>query len=556
MEILYGNIVDVVARRIYPGRCTVCDGKVSSIEELAGTDAHVSECVNYIMPGFVDSHIHIESTLMVPQNYARMAVANGVVAAVCDPHEIANVLGTDGVEFMIEDGRNVCFNFNYAVPSCVPSTPFETAGAVLGPEDVAKMMGRDEVVALAEMMNVPGVVFGDEQVHAKLEAAKKVAKPVDGHAPKTSGEALEKYIAAGITTDHECATLDEAREKLALGMKVIIREGSAACDFESLHPLIGEYPGQILFCSDDMYPDDIDEIGYINGLVKRALAKGQPLWETLDAASLTPVRHYGLKNGLLQEGDPADFIVVDNLEDFNILSTYVQGREVYTASGGIQEGAFATGGSSTVATPNRFFASEVTPQMMKVAWQDGEMKVMVATEGSLLTGVELMIPAKDKDGNVVTDVEAGVSKIVVYNRYTESVPQVAYIKGFSLNSGAMASTIAHDSHNIVAVGSNDEDLSAAINTLIKEKGGIAVCDGEMSAVLPLPVAGLMTVLGPDEVARKHKDLKSMARNIGCGFNAPFMTLAFMALPVIPELKITDKGLFDGNEFNFTSIWNK
>ena len=280
------------------------------------------------------------------------------------------------------------------------------------------------------------------------------------------------------------------------------------------------------------------------------------MWETLDAASLTPVRHYGLKSGLLQEGDPADFIVVDNLEDFNILSTYVQGREVYTASGGIQEGAFATGGSSAVATPNRFFASAVTPQMMKVAWQDGEMKVMVATEGSLLTGVELMRPAKDKDGNVVTDVEAGVSKIVVYNRYTESVPQVAYIKGFSLKSGAMASTIAHDSHNIVAVGSNDEDLSAAINTLIKEKGGIAVCDGERSAVLPLPVAGLMTVLGPDEVARKHKDLKSMARNIGCGFNAPFMTLAFMALPVIPELKITDKGLFDGNEFNFTSIWNK
>ena len=551
---LYGNIVDVVARRIYPGKITVCDGRITSIEELSNTDPCLSQCRQYILPGFVDSHLHIESTLMVPQNYARMAVANGVVAAVCDPHEIANVLGVEGVEFMIENGNDVNFNFNYAVPSCVPSTTFETAGAIIGPDEVAQMIARDEVVALAEMMNVPGVVFGDEQVLAKLESAKTALKPVDGHAPAVSGEMLEKYIASGVSTDHECETLKEAKEKLALGMKIIIREGSAACDFENLYPLIGDYPGMVLFCSDDMYPDDIDEIGYINGLVKRSLAKGQPLWETLECACLTPVKHYNLKNGLLRKGDQADFIVVDNLEDFNVLSTYVKGEEVYNAETGINEEAFAVCCCESNDCPNIFHASEVSSDMMKVKWQDGMMKVIIASEGSLLTGVETVSPDRDPENNVITDVEAGISKIVVYNRYEPSVPHVAYIKGFGLKTGAIASTIAHDSHNVIAVGSDDDDLMSAINAVIKSRGGIAACNGGKVEILQLPVAGLMTWLKPDEVASKHQELKAMTRQMGCGFKAPFMTLAFMALPVIPELKITDKGLFDGIRFCFTSLW--
>ena len=552
--VVYGKIVDVLARKIYHGRVTVVDGKIASIEEVKAGDPEYDDDRNYILPGFVDSHIHIESTLMVPRNYARMAVANGVVAAVCDPHEIANVLGVDGVDFMMQDGRNVRFNFSYAVPSCVPSTSFETAGAVLGPDEVEELLVREDVVALAEMMNVPGVVFGDEQVLAKLEAARKASKPIDGHAPKTTGETLEKYVNAGISTDHECENLDEAREKLALGMKVIIREGSAACDFESLHPLIGEYPGQVLFCSDDMYPDDIDEIGYINGLVRWALAKGMPLWETLECASVTPVRHYGLKNGLLQVGDSADFIVVDNLVDFNVLSTYIQGKEVYNARNGINEETFVTGEQCTTEYPNNFHASKVTPEMMQVKWQDAGMKVILAAQGTLLTGKEVVVPEMDADGNVVTDVAAGISKIVVYNRYSPSVPQVAYIKGFDIRNGALASTIAHDSHNIIAVGSDDAALVKAINALVDVKGGIAVCNDEDMEILPLPVAGLMTDIGFQEAAQKHKALKRMAHRIGCGFRAPFMTLAFMALPVIPELKLTDKGLFDGNEFRFTSVW--
>ena len=551
---IYGKIADVLTRKIYPGKITVKDGRISSIEPIAETDEQASACVNYILPGLVDSHIHIESTLMVPRNYARMAVANGVVAAVCDPHEIANVLGTSGMDFMIADGKNVRFNFSYAAPSCVPATPFETSGAILGPVEVEQMIRRDEVVALAEMMNVPGVIFGDEQVHAKLAAAKHVSKPIDGHAPKVSGDGLGKYIAAGITTDHECETLEEAMEKIALGMKVIIREGSAACDFERLYPLIAECPGQVMFCSDDMYPDDIDEIGYINGLIKRALAKKMPLWETIEAATLTPVRHYGLKNGLLQVGDQADFIVVDNLEDFNVLSTYVHGEDVYSAETGINETAFVVGADTAGDYPNKFNASEVTPDMMQMKWQDAPMKVMVATEGSLITGKELVRPSKDSYGNVITDVDAGISKIVVYSRYSPSEPQVAYIKGFSLRSGAIASTIAHDSHNIIAVGANDEDIATAINALVEATGGIAVCDCGKTEILPLPVAGLMTPLPPDEVARKHRALRLMSYDMGCTIKAPFMTLAFMALPVIPELKLTDKGLFDGTAFSFTSLW--
>lgn len=550
-KVLTGNIVDVLAKDIYPGEVTIKDGKITSIKQIAG------EFDTYILPGFVDAHIHIESTLMTPENYARMAVENGVVAAICDPHEITNVLGVDGIDYMIDNSKKARFHFNFMLPSCVPSTNHETAGASIDAQQTAQLIVRDDILGLAEMMNVPGVVYEDAEVKAKIQAAHNVGKPIDGHAPKVTGEDLRKYVAAGIFTDHECSSYEEAVEKLHLGMKIIIREGSAACNFESLYPIIGEYPEMTLFCSDDMYPDDMTEIGYINGLVRRSVAKNLPLWDVLQTACTTPVKHYNLKNGLLQEGDAADFIVVNNLQDFQILSTYINGYEVYNANSGVTDALMTGYESSKSFNLNKFEAKKITPDALQVKCEGKKMKVITATEGSLITGMEIVEPKSDAAGNVITDVENGIAKLVIYNRYASAeniVPQVAYLKGFNLQKGALASTIAHDSHNIIALGCNDEDIAHLINLLIEEKGGVAVSNGKVTQCLPMPIAGLMATLLPEEVSEKHTELKALAASIGCTIHAPFMTLAFMALPVIPELKLTDKYLFDGIAFSQTSLW--
>ena len=546
-----GNIVDIAGRCITPGRIVIEDGRIAAIT----ADSSLSgEALPYILPGFIDSHIHIESTLMVPENYARLAVANGVTAAVCDPHEIANVLGMEGVDYMIENGKKVRFNFHYTAPSCVPSTPFETAGAALGPDEIAQLIEQEGIVGLAEMMNVPGVVYADKNVMAKINATHAAGKPVDGHAPKVSGNMLKKYVEAGISTDHECETCEEAIEKITLGVKILIREGSAARDFESLYPLIEEYPGMAMFCSDDMYPDDAETIGYINGMVRRAIEKGMPLWETLECACTTPVKHYGLKNGTLQQGDSADFIVVGDLKDFEIHATYIQGEEVYNAESGVSASLVQNTEPATNKTPNQFNAKKIDTTSLKVEWQDDMLKIMTAAEGSLITGKELIKPEADGEGNVETATEKGIAKLVVYDRYNGGKPQVAYIKGFNIRRGAIASTIAHDCHNIIAVGCSDEEIATAINRLVQERGGLAACDGSKVECLPLPVAGLMGLYSPEETAGMHSKIRTMAREMGCSISAPFMTLAFMALPVIPELKLTDKGLFDGNKFEFTSLW--
>lgn len=541
-----GHIVDVVGRVVFDGTVEVSDGRIVSIVKDT-----VPSNAPYIMPGFVDSHIHIESTLLTPEHFAELAVTKGLVAVVTDPHEIVNVTGLDGFEFMVRNGRKVHFHFNFGVPPCVPCTNFETAGAVVDSADIERLLARDEVYGIAEFMNAFGVLNADGECMAKLEAARKAGKPVDGHAPGLRGDALRRYAEAGISTDHESESLDEGRERIRYGMLVQIREGSAAGDFKVLSPLLAEYDDKLMFCSDDKYPNELKE-GYIDAMVRDAIALGYPIWNVLNAACVTPVLHYGLRSGILREGDNADFIVVDNMKDFNVLETYIDGIRVY-GDGALCKDDFTVDTSEETSFPNSFSAEHITAEDLRVPVAGERLKVITAEDLSLRTGLELVTP-KVEDGCAVQDVENDILKIVVYNRYVKARPQVAFIKGFGLRSGAMGSTIAHDSHNIIAIGASDAEIVNVINTLVDYKGGLLICDGHSISGIRLPVAGLMSSLDGDTVAQNYSALKSMALSQGCPFNAPFMTMAFMALPVIPDLKLTDKGLFDVTKFEFTNLF--
>ncbi|UZR94844.1 adenine deaminase [Chondrinema litorale] len=539
MKSIKANLVDIVNHKIYPVSLTVSGNKIEEITEISN-----EETLPYLMPGFVDAHIHIESSMLIPSEFARMAVPHGTIGTVSDPHEIANVLGVDGVLYMIENGKRVPFHYNFGAPSCVPATNFETAGAKIDSDEIKILLEKEEVGYLAEMMNWPGVLFEDAEVLRKIEIAKELGKPVDGHAPGLSGEDAIKYINAGISTDHECFTEAEAAHKLKHGMKVIIREGSAARNFEALHPLIDEHYSELMFCSDDKHPDEL-EIGHINLLVKRAVEKGHDVFKVLQMACINPVKHYGLKVGLLQQGDAADFILVEDLKDFKVLQTYIDGELV------------AENGKSFIPSVsekavNYFNINPIQPESLQLAATAEKIKVIVPKDGELVTGKEL-IKAKVENGKYVSDLENDILKIVVVNRYNEAKPAIAFIKNFGLKEGAIASSVAHDSHNIVAVGVSDEAITKAINLVIDCKGGVSACNGEADNVLPLPVAGLMSLEEGHTVAKKYAEIDAFAKKLGSTLRAPFMSLSFMALLVIPSLKLSDKGLFDGDKFSFTSV---
>lgn len=538
---LSGNIVDVVAGRIFPGTVIVKNGIIAEIREEP-VSAEV-----FILPGLIDAHIHIESSMLVPSEFARLAVVHGTVATVSDPHEIANVLGVAGVEYMIENGAKVPFRFYFGAPSCVPATPFETAGAVLGTEEVKTLLEKPEIRYLSEMMNFPGVILGDPDVMAKLKLARKAGKPVDGHAPGVTGADAEKYVSAGISTDHECFTLEEAREKIALGMKILLREGSAAKNFEALWPLIDEYPEMVMLCSDDKHPNDLLE-GHINLEVKRALHLDLDPMNVLRCCTLNPVRHYGLDTGLLQPGDSADFIVVEELRSFKVLQTCIKGQKVAEAGE-----SFIL--STEIQEVNLFNARRIAPEDLQVPAQEGNLRVIEAMDGQLITTEKLVKP-RIMDGFVTADPENDVVKLVVMNRYQSAPPAIGFISNTGMKRGAIASCVAHDSHNIVAAGTDDVSIAEAINLIVDHKGGIALVDGNVKEILPLPVAGIMTGSDGFSVASHYDRIDKLARRTGINLSAPYMTLSFMALLVIPELKLSDKGLFDGNSFSFTSLFRK
>ncbi len=542
---LTGNLVDVWKKSIYPAEIIVEKGMIHSIREIDNKNLPLS-VQGFILPGFVDSHVHIESSMLVPSEFARLAVVHGTVGTVSDPHEIANVCGWEGVEFMIENGREVPFKFNFGAPSCVPATIFETAGAALTSDDVKKLLEKDEIKYLSEMMNFPGVLFKDPEVMKKIAAAHALGKPVDGHAPGLRGDQAKEYIEAGISTDHECFTAEEALDKLQYGMKIIIREGSAAKNFEALIELLEDHPKMILFCSDDKHPDSL-VAGHINQLCARAISKGIDLFKILRAASVNPVIHYNLDIGLLREGDPADFIIAKDLQHFEILKTYIDG-ELVAADG---KSYIPSVGVNPI---NQFNCEPVNESSLKIKTSEypsieGKIPVMEALDGQLITN-RLELTGKETDGEWITDTTQDILKMVVVNRYHTAPVAKCFIKNFGFTHGAIASSVAHDSHNIVAIGADDKSLAKAINLVIKEKGGVSCISGETSQVLGLPVAGLMSAEDGYSVAEAYTAIDAMAKGLGSKLGAPFMTLSFMALLVIPHLKLSDKGLFDGDTFSF------
>lgn len=536
---LHGKIIDLFQRRIYSGAVTIRDG---IIIEIAPIEGRFSRC---ILPGFIDAHIHIESSMMVPAEFARMATVHGTVGAVADPHEIANVLGVDGVRYMLENGRHSPLKFSFAAPSCVPATELERSGAVIDENGIETLFARDGLKYLGEMMNFPGVLQGDPHVIAKLKTAQKYGLPIDGHAPGLTGADLHRYIAAGVSTDHEAYRYDEGLEKVKAGMKILIREGTGAKNFRALHRLIAEYPEMCMFCCDDKHPHDLLE-GHIDTIVKMALNEGHDLFNVLQCATVNPAQHYGLNVGLLRPGDPADLIIIDNIEDFNILETYIQGELVAEKGRSLLPQVPAKAVNCFRTTPK-------TPVDFRIPAGPGVVRVIVATDGELITE-ELRIEPKVEQGAVVADIERDILKITVVNRYQDNPPVMGLIKNFGLCSGAIAASVAHDSHNIVAIGTSDEMIAQAINLIIRHQGGFAVVDGLHEAVLPLPVAGLMSLEEGPVLAGQYADLVQMARDLGSGMRDPFMTMGFMSLGVIPELKLTAQGLFDGKTFQQVGLF--
>ena len=535
---IQGQIVDIYHQRIYKGEVTVEDGIIKSIVEK---EHQVSD---FIMPGFVDAHIHIESSMLVPSEFAKIAVCHGTVATVSDPHEIANVLGIEGVEFMIDNGNQVPFKFNFGAPSCVPATSFESAGAVIDSEGIKKLLQKKEIKYLAEMMNYPGVLFDDEEVMKKIAWAKHYNKPVDGHAPGLRGDDITKYIAAGISTDHECFTYEEGLEKLQKGMKVIIREGSAAKNFEALIDLLPEHFENMMFCSDDKHPDDL-LISHINQLCARAIKKENDLFKVLQAACINPIKHYNLDVGTLRVGDTADFIVVEDLVSFKTKQTFIDGALV-----------FSEGVSKIESIPfkilNNFNTDKKSISDFSFDSNAKQIRVIEALEGELVTN-ELIENSLIENGNLVSNIESDILKMTVVNRYQNQQPAIAFIKNFGLKEGAIASSVGHDSHNIIAVGVTDDAICKAVNLLIGNKGGICAVSNSEEKVVPLPVAGIMSDQNGETIGKNYALLDQMAKDMGCTLNAPYMTLSFMALLVIPSLKLSDKGLFNGTKFEFTTV---
>ena len=543
MKTIKGNLVDVVKNKIYQAIVHIENGTITKIEETTETYS------TYLLPGIIDSHIHIESTLLTPEHYAREAVRHGVIGAVADPHEIANVLGTKGVDFMIENGNRTPFYFWFGAPSCVPSTPLEAAGAKLGPAEIEELLSRKDVHFLAEMMDYPSVIGSDKEVMSKIASANRHGKPIDGHAPMLSSSDVKQYAAAGISTDHECTTIEEAIEKMSLGMKVLIREGSAARNFDALHPIIATHPNQVMFCCDDMPAETLLE-DYLPGSIRKAIGYGYNPLDVIRCASLNVANHYAIPAGMLQEGDSADFIEIDSLSTFNILKTFIKGNVVFD-----QNEATSSTIDSTVEAINRFDCEKISIEDIQVKATGKRIKVIDCVCGDLLTETHYNTPKTEK-GYIISNPDEDILKLVAINRYFPKEISVGFIRGIGIKNGAMATSISHDNHNLVVVGVSDEDIVKATNLLIENKGGMVITSGDKTEVLQLEIAGLMTHRSAKAVAHIQEQIKTLVSEMGSELEDPFLTLSFMSLIVIPKIKLSSKGLFDVQKFEFTSLFEE
>ena len=546
MQEIKGRYVDLDAREIYGAVMTIDDdGRIASIVRDPARDKRGW----FILPGFVDAHVHVESSMLLPVEFAKLAVVHGTVATVSDPHEIANVMGVEGVTYMIDNARHTPLKISFGAPSCVPATEAETAGAALDAAAVAELLARPEIGYLSEVMNYPAVLDGDPEMLSKIDAARHAGKPVDGHAPGLRGSQAAAYAAAGITTDHECFTAAEARDKLAAGMKILIREGSAARNYAALEELIDEFPDRLMFCTDDSHPDAL-LAGHINRLVIRAVRGGHDLFNVLRIACRNPVEHYGLDVGRLRVGDRADFIQVDDLRHFGIMATWIDGVQVAEAGAHLLP-------DYRPEPINNFHCSPKSPEDFRLppAPPGASIRVIGVTDGELVTELRQRQPVLDSAGRPVAAPERDLLKIAVINRYADAPPALGFVEGMKLQRGAIASSVAHDSHNIVVVGVDDEAMCRIANAVIAERGAIAAGRDEYLEVLPLPVAGIMSLDRGPQVAARYGELSGFVRRkLRCDLQAPFMTLSFLALLVIPELKLSDRGLFDGKSFRPVDLY--
>ena len=534
------NYVSIDQRRVFRAEVSWHDGRIDQVRETGAEDSGLG----YLIPGFVDAHVHIESAMLPPAEFGRIALRHGTVAVVTDPHEIANVLGVEGVRFMLENARQTPFNAFFGAPSCVPATPFETANGALGCDEIEALLQEPEVCCLSEMMNYPGVLKRDPEVMAKIELAKRLGYPVDGHAPGLKGETADAYVGAGITTDHECFTMQEARDKIAAGMSVLIREGSAARNFDTLHPLISEAPHMVMLCSDDKHPDDLLQ-GHIDRMAARAVAAGHSVFDVLRCACRNPLDHYRLPLGRLRPGDPMDAVEVSDLRDFDVQRVWLAGRLVAEGGRSLLEPV-------SLQPVNAFHARRMSSDDLALTSDAQRIRVIGVEDGSLVTRERQLSPRR-VDGRLVADTNRDLLPMVVGNRYQPMPPALGFVQGFGLRQGAIASSVAHDSHNIIAVGVQPEAVCRAVNAIIDQRGGVAVVQGDALDMLPLPIAGIMSDAAGDWVGETYARLDRRAKQLGCSLSAPFMTLSFMALLVIPELKLSDRGLFDGRRFEFAEL---